>query len=139
MLPRTAPISELRHAIYESLGIAHLSGSRRSRRLRKVCRLAQGLDLRRKTDVVYLAVQLGLVIDEVSTIAAESQEFRFFARQEETVRFLLRCPEYCDRVYWCPHLQEVVVVVSDPRFLKLFSVAIQGEFRLAIAQQSVKS
>lgn len=138
MLSRTAPISLLRHAIYECLGIAHLSGSRRSRKLRKVCRLAQGLDLRRKQDVVYLATQLSLIA-EALPITAEAKEFEFFAQQEEQVRMILRAPQYCDRVYWCSDRRQIVVVASDLNWWKMLDVVVQGEFCLEIAQQSVKS
>ena len=54
-------INRLRSAIYCRLGIAHWSSSSRSRRLRKVCHQANGLDLRRKADVVFLAQYLGLL------------------------------------------------------------------------------
>ena len=56
-----APINQLRQAIYERCGIAHFSKGYRSRKLRKVCQAAIGLDLRNKKHVVYLAKHLGLI------------------------------------------------------------------------------
>ena len=62
MKPTTiATINQLRQAIYERCGVAHYSKGYRSRKLRKVCPQSVGLDLRRKTDVVYLAEQLNLL------------------------------------------------------------------------------
>ena len=54
-------INQLREAIYRRCGVAHYSKGYRSKKLRKVCPLSVGLDLRRKTDVIYLAEQLGLL------------------------------------------------------------------------------
>ena len=60
-LTATHPIAQLRQAIYERCGVAHFSKGYRSRKLRKVCPQSVGLDLRRKTDVIYLAEVLGLI------------------------------------------------------------------------------
>lgn len=54
-------IKALRVAIYAHLKIQNYSRSYRSQKLRKVCPIANGLDLRRKNDVVYLARQLRLI------------------------------------------------------------------------------
>ncbi|MEO0538773.1 MAG: hypothetical protein AAF215_33560 [Cyanobacteria bacterium P01_A01_bin.123] len=58
-------INELRQAIYAACGVAGFSKGYRSRKLRKVCPFAQGLDLRRKADVVALAEHLGLIAPKV--------------------------------------------------------------------------
>ncbi|MEO0826880.1 MAG: hypothetical protein AAFY20_09415 [Cyanobacteria bacterium J06639_14] len=54
-------INELRLAIYRACGVARFSKGYRSRKLRKVCPFTQGLDLRRKSDVVALAQHLGVI------------------------------------------------------------------------------
>ncbi len=58
----TPPINELRLRIYQACGVAGLRSSARSRKLRKVCEAARGLDLRRKADVVLLSQRLGLLL-----------------------------------------------------------------------------
>ncbi|NER82777.1 MAG: hypothetical protein F6K42_25125 [Leptolyngbya sp. SIO1D8] len=60
-LTSNSPINQLRQAIYMACGVLHFSKGYRSKKLRQVCHLANGLDLRRKADVVYLAEQLGLI------------------------------------------------------------------------------
>ncbi|MBE7384420.1 MAG: hypothetical protein F6J95_023775 [Leptolyngbya sp. SIO1E4] len=60
-LTSNSPINQLRQAIYERCGVLHCSKGYRSKKLRQVCHLANGLDLRRKADVVYLAERLGIV------------------------------------------------------------------------------
>ena len=61
ILTAKANINELRQAIYRACNVAHFSKGYRTRKLRKVCPFAQGLDLRRKSDVVALAEYLGLI------------------------------------------------------------------------------
>ena len=61
VLTARSNINALRSAIYDRLGIDHYSASTRSRKLRKVCHYANGLDLRRKADVVCLAQHLNLL------------------------------------------------------------------------------
>ena len=60
LTPRS-DINALRSAIYAALGIDHYSPSTRSRKLRKVCHYACGLDLRKKADVICLAQHLRLL------------------------------------------------------------------------------
>lgn len=75
-LTTNSTINELRQAIYRAAGVSHLSGSRRTRKLRKVLPIARGLDLRRKASVVFLAQYLGLIetsvihVDFGQTVAA---------------------------------------------------------------------
>ena len=64
-LTATTPIHELRLAIYRACGVAGFSKGYRSRKLRKVCPFARGLDLRRKADVIALAEHLGLIAPKV--------------------------------------------------------------------------
>ena len=71
-LTANSTINELRQAIYRAAGVGHLSGSRRTRKLRKVLPLARGLDLRRKANVVFLAQHLGLI--ETNVIYVEFGE-----------------------------------------------------------------
>ena len=54
-------INLIRTAIYAALGIDHYSASYRSRKLRQVCSYADGLDLRRRSDVICLAQHLNLL------------------------------------------------------------------------------
>ena len=61
VLTARSNINALRSAIYDRLGVAHYSASTRSRKLRKVCHYADGLDLRRKSDVMCLAQHLNLL------------------------------------------------------------------------------
>ena len=61
VLTARSNINALRSAIYDRLGVAHYSASTRSRKLRKVCHYADGLDLRRKSDVICLAQHLNLL------------------------------------------------------------------------------
>jgi hypothetical protein len=60
-LTPTSNLSALRAAIYAATGVAHYSKGYRPRKLRRVCALARGLDLRKAAHVVYLAQQLGLI------------------------------------------------------------------------------
>ncbi|NER84806.1 MAG: hypothetical protein F6K42_35880 [Leptolyngbya sp. SIO1D8] len=60
-LTTASSINELRQAIYRKCGVTHFSKGYRPKKLRQVCHLAQGLDLRRRADVLYLAQQLGLI------------------------------------------------------------------------------
>ena len=60
-LTANTAINELREAIYRHCGVAHFSRGYRSKKLRKVCVSAVGLDLRRKEHVIYLAEKLGLI------------------------------------------------------------------------------
>ncbi|NEQ45592.1 MAG: hypothetical protein F6K00_19435 [Leptolyngbya sp. SIOISBB] len=64
-LTAAATINELRQAIYVACGVAGYSKGYRTRKLRKVCPFARGLDLRRKQDVVALATYLGLIQSNV--------------------------------------------------------------------------
>ena len=64
-LTATPPIHELRLAIYRACGVAGFSKGYRSKKLRKVCPFARGLDLRRKQDVIALAEHLGLIAPKV--------------------------------------------------------------------------
>lgn len=75
LTPRTAMtsqsnINEIRQAIYAATGVAGFSRGYRSRKLRKVCPMAQGLDLRRKSDAVFLAEQLGLIKSDAPQVGA---------------------------------------------------------------------
>lgn len=63
LLPATAPLTTLRSAIYEKLGVLHCKN--RSYWLRKRCEYAKGLDLRRRSDVVCLAQHLKLIAEPV--------------------------------------------------------------------------
>ena len=67
-------INLLRSAIYAALGIDHYSASTRSRKLRKVCHYANGLDLRRKADVVCLAQHLNLLPEPTMPMLDELPE-----------------------------------------------------------------
>lgn len=60
-LTSTSKLNLLRATIYVAAGVAHYSKSYRTRKLRKVCEAARGLDLRRRSDVVLLAQRLGLI------------------------------------------------------------------------------
>ena len=60
-LTETSSIKDLRQAIYVRFSLQNLSSSYRSQKLRKVCNHANGLDLRRKSDVIYLARQLNII------------------------------------------------------------------------------
>lgn len=60
-LTATSKLNALRAAIYAAAGVAHYSKGYRPRKLRKVCALARGLDLRKAAHVVYLAQQLGII------------------------------------------------------------------------------
>lgn len=60
-LTSTSKLNLLRAAIYAAAGVAHYSKSYRTRKLRKVCEAARGLDLRRRKDVVLLAQRLNLI------------------------------------------------------------------------------
>jgi len=62
-LPST-PIRQLRELIYAACGLLHYSKGYRSRKLRKVCEASKGLDLRRKSDVRWLAMHLGIIPSE---------------------------------------------------------------------------
>lgn len=64
-LTAATPINELRQAIYVACGVTGYSKGYRTRKLRKVCPFARGLDLRRKADVVALATYLGLIQSNV--------------------------------------------------------------------------
>ena len=57
----SSSLNALRSAIYCYCGVAAYSSGYRPRKLRKVCREAVGLDLRRKEHVLALAQRLGLV------------------------------------------------------------------------------
>lgn len=61
LLNATSKLNALRAAIYAAAGVAHYSKGYRPRKLRKVCALARGLDLRKASHVVYLAQQLGVI------------------------------------------------------------------------------
>ena len=61
LLP-TAKVRVIRQAIYDRLGVSHYSASYRSRKLRKVCAFACGLDLRRREHCVILAQHLGVMV-----------------------------------------------------------------------------
>ena len=54
-------LNALRSAIYCYCGVGGYSAGYRPRKLRKVCREAVGLDLRRKAHVILLAQRLGLM------------------------------------------------------------------------------
>ena len=63
-------INDLRQKIYERCGLTKYRPSYRPRKLRKVCELAKGLDLRRKADVIFLAKGLGIIAsDPVASVA----------------------------------------------------------------------
>ena len=64
-LTASSNINELRQAIYRAAGVSRLSGSRRTRKLRKALPITPGLDLRRKANVVFLAQYLGLMESSV--------------------------------------------------------------------------
>ncbi|MEO0659844.1 MAG: hypothetical protein AAFY74_20575 [Pseudomonadota bacterium] len=60
----TTPINQLRQLIYAACGVLGYSRGYRARKLRKVCEWAKGLDLRRKDDVRWLAMRLGIIPSE---------------------------------------------------------------------------
>ena len=60
LLP-TDNINVIRRSIYSRLGVSHHPASTRSRKLRKVCSFACGLDLRRREHCVILAQHLELM------------------------------------------------------------------------------
>lgn len=60
-LTYTSKLNALRAAIYAAAGVARYSKSYRTRKLRKVCAFARGLDLRRRQHVLRLAAHLGLI------------------------------------------------------------------------------
>ena len=60
-LTETSSIKDLRQAIYTHFNIQNYSSSYKSIKLRKVCAIAQGLDLRKRSDVVFLAKQIGVL------------------------------------------------------------------------------
>ena len=60
-LTKESSIKALRDAIYRRFSLQNLSSSYRSKKLRKVCAHANGLDLRRKSDVIFLCQELGII------------------------------------------------------------------------------
>ena len=60
LLP-TDNINVIRRSIYSRLGVSHHPATTRSRKLRKVCSFACGLDLRRREHCVILAQHLELM------------------------------------------------------------------------------
>ena len=60
-LTEKSSIKALRGAIYQKYSLQNLSSSYRSKKLRKVCNHANGLDLRKKSDVVFICQQIGIL------------------------------------------------------------------------------
>ena len=60
-LTKDSSINALRDAIYRRFSLQNYSSSYRSKKLRKLCPIANGLDLRKKRDVIFLAQQLRLI------------------------------------------------------------------------------
>ena len=73
-LTTTSKLNALRAAIYAATGVAHYSKGYRTRKLRKVCEAARGLDLRCRAHVVYLAQQLGIISRPALTLVPNASQ-----------------------------------------------------------------
>lgn len=83
-LTSTSKLNLLRAAIYASAGVAHYSRGYRTRKLRKVCAAARGLDLRRRADVVLLAQRLGIIAKPALELTANVVEIEQWISKQKT-------------------------------------------------------
>jgi len=57
----------LRQAIYLKFGVSLMKDSKRSKELRKRCTIARSVDLRKRSDVIWLCQQLRIIKTEMNS------------------------------------------------------------------------